>query len=266
MAENIISRKEARAQGLRHYFTGKPCIHGHIAKRCVRKKRCAQCNRERTANWRAANPQRSRDSLRKFRQNHPEKISSWHKAWRAKNPEKITASRERERQRRLADPDKFRAKSREKLRQWRSKNLERARERERKWEHNNRERRRELHKKWWRDNPEKKREKERKWRLRNTDKIRAKNIKTRVIRRVRQKAAIGSFTGKDLREILVAQNGRCAYCGENIRRKYHVDHIAPLVRGGSNERKNIQLTCAACNLKKNGKDPLEFGRSLGRLL
>ena len=29
----IISRKEAKAQGLVHYFTGKPCLHGHLAKR-----------------------------------------------------------------------------------------------------------------------------------------------------------------------------------------------------------------------------------------
>jgi hypothetical protein len=33
--ESLISRAEAQAQGLKHYFTGKPCKHGHIAERTV---------------------------------------------------------------------------------------------------------------------------------------------------------------------------------------------------------------------------------------
>lgn len=31
----IITRKQAKEQGLTHYFTGKPCKHGHVAKRLV---------------------------------------------------------------------------------------------------------------------------------------------------------------------------------------------------------------------------------------
>lgn len=32
---DIITRGEARAQGLKKYFTGKPCKHGHISVRLV---------------------------------------------------------------------------------------------------------------------------------------------------------------------------------------------------------------------------------------
>ena len=40
----VITRKQAQEQGLTHYFTGKPCKHGHIAKRLVTSKSCVVCN------------------------------------------------------------------------------------------------------------------------------------------------------------------------------------------------------------------------------
>jgi len=50
---DIISRKEAKAQGLKHYFTGKPCKHGHIAQRLTSKGICMDCNRAHNAALRA---------------------------------------------------------------------------------------------------------------------------------------------------------------------------------------------------------------------
>jgi hypothetical protein len=44
--EAIISRKEAKARGLTHYFTGKPCNNGHIAKRYASDRHCFDCERE----------------------------------------------------------------------------------------------------------------------------------------------------------------------------------------------------------------------------
>ena len=42
----IITRQEAIAQGLRHYFTGKPCKNGHVAPRHVSGPGvCTECNR-----------------------------------------------------------------------------------------------------------------------------------------------------------------------------------------------------------------------------
>lgn len=73
----IISRKEASAQGLKRYFTGRPCKYGHIAERDTGAGRCFQCvsnwnsstyqanpekGRARTAKWRKENPERNRQS------------------------------------------------------------------------------------------------------------------------------------------------------------------------------------------------------------
>jgi len=39
----IITRKEARARGLKRYFTGKLCKHGHVAERLVSVRNCLEC-------------------------------------------------------------------------------------------------------------------------------------------------------------------------------------------------------------------------------
>ena len=50
----IISRKEARKRGLKYYFTGEPCKHGHVAKRYIHKdgrSQCYECSRLRSKEW-----------------------------------------------------------------------------------------------------------------------------------------------------------------------------------------------------------------------
>lgn len=42
----VISRKAAKAAGLKYYFTSKPCKRGHIDKRFVRSLCCMTCGRE----------------------------------------------------------------------------------------------------------------------------------------------------------------------------------------------------------------------------
>jgi len=41
----IVSRCEARAAGLKRYFTGKPCKHGHVAERWTARGVCYECLR-----------------------------------------------------------------------------------------------------------------------------------------------------------------------------------------------------------------------------
>jgi hypothetical protein len=39
----VLSREDARAQGLKRYYTGVPCVKGHDAERYTRDGRCVQC-------------------------------------------------------------------------------------------------------------------------------------------------------------------------------------------------------------------------------
>jgi len=43
--------------------------------------------------------------------------------------------------------------------------------------------------------------------------------------------------------------GRCVKCGNN--EKLEFDHIIPIVKGGSNTERNIQLLCERCNRSKS---------------
>ena len=54
----LISRSEAKAQGLTTYFTGKPCKRGHIAPRHVNGG-CKECDVLKKREWRKANPEES---------------------------------------------------------------------------------------------------------------------------------------------------------------------------------------------------------------
>jgi hypothetical protein len=45
-APEIISRKEAKARGVRYYFTGKACPQGHLSERVVFNSSCRACQRE----------------------------------------------------------------------------------------------------------------------------------------------------------------------------------------------------------------------------
>ena len=42
----LVSREQAKAEGLKRYFDGKPCFHGHIAPRLVSTNICVVCNAE----------------------------------------------------------------------------------------------------------------------------------------------------------------------------------------------------------------------------
>lgn len=64
------TRAEAKALGLRHYFTGKPCKNGHVAKRHLTGT-CVTCGYAAAKAWETRNPgESSRRSLRSYYRNH----------------------------------------------------------------------------------------------------------------------------------------------------------------------------------------------------
>lgn len=89
----------------------------------------------------------------------------------------------------------------------------------------------------------------RRWRHQNPDKARV--IKQR--RRARYYGAEGSFTEVDIRLQYRSQCGRCWHCSESVGTKYHIDHLRPLARGGSNYPENIVISCPSCNSSKGDK-------------
>lgn len=87
MSHEIISRAEALACGLNHYFTGKPCKHGHIDIRRVCDKKCSSCHRQTVRRYEAANKdailQRRRDNYQEKR----EVLREYNRAYYCRNIE-----------------------------------------------------------------------------------------------------------------------------------------------------------------------------------
>jgi len=54
-------------------------------------------------------------------------------------------------------------------------------------------------------------------------------------------------------EIFKRDNFTCQYCGRNVKEdkiKLHVDHIIPLSKNGTWEKKNLTTACEECNIGK----------------
>jgi 5-methylcytosine-specific restriction endonuclease McrA len=174
--------------------------------------------------------------------------------WRDQNREEV---RRKDRECYASDPVKSKAKNKkrdpEKLRQLARRNYR-----------ENIVLRKKKHSDWCSrgDNLERKRASSRNWYAENPDKA----LEHSRRRRARKLKAQGSHSLSDIAEILKQQRGRCAYCKSQMGIKYQIDHIVALSKGGSDDRRNIQLLCRPCNSKKHAKPPLEFARELGLLL
>ena len=76
----LIRRKEALAQGLTRYFTGKLCPKGHVSEREVASCNCAECSREKA---------------RKYHATHKEENRKYNNEYRAKIRSKIPKRKDR---------------------------------------------------------------------------------------------------------------------------------------------------------------------------
>ena len=115
---------------------------------------------------------------------------------------------------------------------------------------------------WRSKNRERVKEVRRAWYQKNKNRLRPSRKAAKAMRR-----AAGAIDAAVVSFLMNAQRGKCAVCKASIAEgPYHLDHIKPLARGGTNQRTNLQLLCPPCNLSKSAKDPIDFMQSRGFLL
>lgn len=106
---------------------------------------------------------------------------------------------------------------------------------------------------YW-DDPERARQQRRKY-YRSHPEVGRINSK---LAKHRRRTAEGWYTADDIRRMIRQQKGKCWWCGKKYGDNYHLDHVIPIARGGTNDPSNLCLACAACNLSKHAKLPHEW--------
>jgi len=251
LAHPVVSRKEAKRLSLKRYFPGTPCSHGHIAERATRNGECFECMavyRLRIGKQPKSLSRSQAEALgweryftgKPCRQGHIcERFTSSYGCVECARIREVgrvpwckTHPFEREEYRKH-----YVAEHRDEIR---------ARASERYFE--NRVKISAEFKLWYRNpiNAQK-------------AKVRARNAK------IRRLGAIGFYTAEDVECLYNKQGGNCAACKGPLRRRFHVDHVMPLILGGSNWPSNLQLLCPRCNRKKWAKHPDDWAKEIGRL-
>jgi len=223
---DIITRKEALAKGLKRYFTGKPCKHGHISERTA--SGCIECHNilsqdkyhqnieaehARSAKYHAANKERARLYGLKHRAKNSDKLKAVRKAYKAANRQEIAAKAKI-----------YNAAARDKIAERKKKYYSENREQYRVYVRN------------------------RRAMMREAEGVHTADDVLKIL--AQQKWLCAEPTCRaDLRKI-----------------KRHVDHIMPLSLGGSNWPSNLQCLCHACNRSKWAKTPEQWAQQNGRLL
>lgn len=201
----------------------------------------------------------------------PATTEFFHKLRRGKyglRPDCKQCSRERNHQYRAANPEYARQyrevnaeKLRESSRQYYEANSEKVCERSRQYQKANAERMRECYRRYREANAEKLREYLRRYRQTPRGKE-VQHAKSHRRRALKADAPIG--LPFDEAAQLKRQKSRCYYCGDKLT-EYHIDHVIPLSRGGSDGAENKVLACPTCNRSKGAKLPSEWAKG-GRLL
>lgn len=172
----------------------------------------------------------------------------------------------------IANKDRFA----ERVNTWVDKNRVLLNARQNEYRSKNREKIREADRKRYAENPAPARSNAQQYQRANAEKVRlyraqwGKDNPDKVLeisrnRRARKKGAEGSHTAEDIHRIWVLQRGLCAACRKRMK-EYHVDHIVPLAKGGSNYWTNLQLLHPQCNHRKKDKDPIDFMQTQGFLI
>ncbi len=100
-------RATAKKAGLKHYFTGKPCLRGHVAERLVSTRNCLECKAivdkqrdfkrlvEYQRKSRLRDPEKARQRNRQKHERHKEKRNAYSRAYSKRNREQLNAYQRR---------------------------------------------------------------------------------------------------------------------------------------------------------------------------
>ena len=244
----IISRKFAIENGLKRYFSGVPCLRGHISERFVTSGLCVECNKFHGKNKWNENKEHLKKENKKWRQKNKQYILEKNKIWKSKNHEKIKEM-----------ANTYYEKNKERLKPIRAKYREKTKDQQI-----------ELQKKWLEKNKTRKYATRKEWR-KNKLKTDCMFIATEKIRNLTSDA-FRRFSLSKLSKTIEVLGCTFIEAKTHIEQQFsegmswknhgdwHIDHIIPLSSAKNYEElvllgkiTNLQPLWAIDNLKKGSK-------------
>lgn len=237
---------------------------------------CKECAKARSRQWSADNQDYAREQKRQYCAENKERIQQYRtenaehiaeikRAWRKENGDKVKKHKSESQKRHRASANKrsrrFYARHSERLKEERRRPeiLAKRAEYDKKYYIAHRDRVLRRSREWYYANIVRARKAKRSYYTTHKE----AHIHSVRLRKIRMKGAGGTHTTEDIRRQYDSQKGRCWWCGKKVGKKYHVDHNIPLARGGTNDPRNIVISCPKCNMSKGKKLPQEW---IGRLL
>ena len=80
------------------------------------------------------------------------------------------------------------------------------------------------------------------------------NRKNFALYRANKNNCLGRLSAEEIYACLDFFDHKCAYSGVDLPENYHLDHVVPLISGGSNTIHNIVPCCPKINLSKKDHD------------
>lgn len=226
----IIRRKDAIAQGLSRYFTGKPCKHGHIVERHIDGE-CLECRKAKNKRMRIKHRDKRLAYGAEYRKNNRELVAQRTANWRKNNPDAVKAY--------------------SKKYYW--ENLQACTERANKWVDQNYDYVLQRRREYYQKNLQKCRAVSKRWRDNNKERISIHNAINRPKRDERLRTATPEWV--DQGSIVIKYKERdCMSRVTGL--AHHVDHVVPL-KGknicGLHVPWNLRVILARDNLSKSNK-------------
>ena len=83
---NLMDRKTAKEQGLKFFYTGRPCHKGHVDKRLVSTKKCYTCSKLMAQEYKAKNKEKIQEYNKQYRENNLEYVRNLTREYNKNNP------------------------------------------------------------------------------------------------------------------------------------------------------------------------------------